>query len=227
MQAAIADADANIPLVQEPPLLQGTPPRLDDFHCFSSYKQACRTVTYVRKKAFKSTSVISDLHADFLVVSVTLHSKDRKPLTIHIANCYNRLQIRNWRTRDQPIHSLDALFYEIFALADLVAGDMNKHYPRWETGREPSQWAQNLVDICNATNLRLANTPNTLTSYPINNSRPAVLDLTFFNENQMIVRNWHTHLEQKALDHTPISYQAWPKTGMHQEYEGYNWKNTN
>jgi len=104
---------------------------------------------------------------------------------------------------------------------------MNKHHPRWETGRQPSQWAQNLVDICNAANFHLANTPNTLTSYPTNNSRPAVLDLTFFNQDQITVSNWHTHLEHKALDHTPISYQAWPKTGTHQEYKGYNWKNTN
>jgi len=52
-------------------------------------------------------------------------------------------------------------------------------------------------------------------TYPINNNRPAVLDLTFFNQDHVIVRNWHTHLEHKALYHTPISYQAWPKTGMH------------
>jgi len=95
MQAAIADTDANILLVQEPPLLYGTPPTLDDFHCFPSHKQACRAATYVRKKAFKSTSVISDPHADFLVVSLTLHSKDCKPPTINIANCYNRLQNHN------------------------------------------------------------------------------------------------------------------------------------
>jgi len=138
MQAATADTDANILLIQEPPLLNGTPPPLDDFHCFPSHKEACRTVTYVRKKAFKSTSVISDTHVDFLVVSVTLHSKDPKPPTISIANCYNRLQNRNWRTRDQPTHSLDTLFHEILALADLVAGDMNKHHRRWETGRQPS-----------------------------------------------------------------------------------------
>jgi len=100
MQAAIPDMDANILLVQEPPLPNGTTPPLDDFHCFLSHKQACRIVTYVRKKAFKSTSVISNPHADFLVVSVTLHSKDRKPPTINIANCYNRLQNRNWRTQD-------------------------------------------------------------------------------------------------------------------------------
>ena len=130
MQAAISDTDANILLVQEPPLLNGTPPPIDDFHCFPSRKQACRAVTYVRKKAFKLTSVISDPHADFLVVLLTLHSKDRKPPTISIANCYNRLQNCNWRTRDQPTHSLDTLFHEIFALADLVAGDMNKHHPR-------------------------------------------------------------------------------------------------
>jgi len=68
MQAAIPNTDTNIRLVQEPPLLNGTPLSLDDFHCFHSHKQACRTVTYVRMKAFKSTSVISDPHADFLVV---------------------------------------------------------------------------------------------------------------------------------------------------------------
>jgi len=67
IQAAIRDTDANILLVQEPPLLNGTPPNLDDFHCFPAHKEACQTVTYVRKKAFKSTSVISDPHADFLV----------------------------------------------------------------------------------------------------------------------------------------------------------------
>jgi len=214
MQAAIPDTDANILLVQEPPLLDGTPSTLDDFHCFPSQKQACRTVTYMRKKVFKPTSVISDPHAEFLVVSLTLHSKDYKPPTINIANCYNRLQNRNRRTRDQPTHSLDALFHEIFALADLVAGDMNKHHPRWESGRHPSQWAQNLVDICNAADFRLANTPDTPTSYPINNNRPAVLDLTFFNQDHITVRNWHTHLEHKDQDHTAISYQAWPKTGM-------------
>jgi len=104
---------------------------------------------------------------------------------------------------------------------------MNKHHPRWETGRQPSQWAQNLVDICNAANFHLANTPNTPTSYPINNNRSAVLDLTFFNQEHITVRNWHTHLEHKPLDHTPLSYPAWPKMGMHQEYKGYNWKNTN
>jgi len=222
MQAAIPDTDANILLVQEPPLLNGTPLPLDDFHCFPCRKQACWTVTSVRKKAFKSSSVISDPHADFLVVSVTLHSKDRKPATINIANCHYRLQNRNWRTRDQPTHSLDALFHEIFALADLVAGNMNKQYPRWETGRQPSQWAQNLVDICNAANFRLANIPNTLTSYPINNNRPATLDLTFFNQDHITVRDWHTHLEHKALDHTPMSYQAWNKIGTQQEYKGYN-----
>jgi len=227
MQAAIPDTNANILLVQEPPLLNGTPPTLDDFDCFPFYKQACRTVTYVRKKAFKSTSVISEPHANFLVVSVTLHSKDCKPPTINIANCYNRLQNRNWRTRDQLTHSLDPLFHEIFALADLVAGDMNKHYSRWEAGRQPSQWAQNLVDICDAANFRLAKTPNTPTSYPINNNRPAMLDLTFFNQDHVTVRNWHTHLQHKAQDHTLISYQAWPKTGTHPEYKGYNWKNTN
>jgi len=95
MQAAISGTDANILLVQEPPLLNGTPHTLDDFHCFPSHKQACRTVTYVRKKAFKSTSVISDPYADFLGVSAMLHSKDREPPTINIANCYNRLQNRN------------------------------------------------------------------------------------------------------------------------------------
>jgi len=130
MQAAITDTGANILLVQEPPLLNGTPPPLDDFHCFPSYKQACQTVTYIRKNAFKSTLVISDPHADFLVVSLTLHSKYHKPPTINIANYDNRLQNRNWRTRDQPTHSLDTLFHEIFTLADLVAGDMNKHHPR-------------------------------------------------------------------------------------------------
>jgi len=91
MQAAIPDTEANILLVQEPPLLNGTPPSLDDFHCFPSHKQACRTITYMRKKAFKSTLIISDLDVDFLIVSVTLHSKDRRPSTINIANCYNRL----------------------------------------------------------------------------------------------------------------------------------------
>jgi len=125
------DTDANILLVQEAPLLDGTPPTLDDFHCFLSNKQACRTVTYMRNKAFKSTSSISDPHADFLVVMLTLHSKDRKPPTINIANCYNRLQNRKWRTREQPTHSLHTLVYEIFTLADPVAGDMNKHHPRW------------------------------------------------------------------------------------------------
>jgi len=139
MQAAIPDTDANILLVQEPPLCNGTPPTLHDFQYFLSNKQACQTVSYVRKKAFKSTSVISDPHADFLVVSVTLHSKDCKPPTINIANCYNRLQNPNWRTRDQPTHSLDTVFHEIFALADLVAGDMNKHHPKSENGRQPSQ----------------------------------------------------------------------------------------
>jgi len=104
---------------------------------------------------------------------------------------------------------------------------MNKHHPKWEIGRQPSQWAQNLVDICNAANFRLANTPNTFTSYPIDNSRPAVLDLTFFNQEHITVRDWHTHVEHKALDHTPISYQAWPKIGTDQEYKAYNWKNTN
>jgi len=227
MQAAIPDTDANILLVQEHPLLDGTPSTLDDFHCFSSHKQACRAVTYVRKKAFKSTSVISDPHADFVVMSVILHSKDRKSPSINIANCYNRLQNRNWRTRDQPTHPLDALFHEIFALADLLVGDMNKHHPRWEAGRQPSQWAQNLVDIYNAADFRLANTPNTPTLYPINDNKPAVLDLAFFNQDHITVTNWHTHLEHKAQDHTPISYQAWPKTGTHQEYKGYNWKNTN
>jgi len=54
-----------------------------------------------------------------------------------------------------------------------------------------------------------------------------MLDLTFFNKDQITVSNWHAYLEYKALDHTPISYQAWPKTSMHQEYKGYNWKNTN
>jgi len=130
MQAAIPDTDANILLVQEPPLLAGTPPNLDDFQCFPSHKQACWTVTYVRKKGFKSTSVISDPYPDFLVVSLKLHSKDREPPTISIANYYNRLQNCNWRTRDQPTHSLDTLFHEIFALTDLVAGDRNKHHPR-------------------------------------------------------------------------------------------------
>ena len=90
---------------------------------------------------------------------------------------------------------------------------MNKHHPRWEAGRQPSQWALNLVDICNAANFRLANTPNLLTSYPINSSRPAVLDLTFFNQDQITVSNWHTHLEHKALDHTPISYCYEPLPG--------------
>ena len=131
------------------------------------------------------------------------------------------LQNHNWRTRDQPTHSLDPLFHEIFTLADLVAGYMNKHNPRWETGRQPSQWAQNLVDICNAANFCLANTPNILTFYPMNNGRPAVLDLTFFNQGQITISNWHTHPEHKALDHTPISYQAWPKMGTYQEYKGY------
>ena len=92
MQAAILDTNANIRLVQEPSLLDGTPPTWDDFHCFPSHKQACRTVTYMRKKAFKSTSLISDPHADFLLVLLTLHSKDRKQPMINIANCYNRLQ---------------------------------------------------------------------------------------------------------------------------------------
>jgi len=130
LQAAITDIDANILLVQEPLPLNGTPPTLANFHCFLSYKQACQAVTYVRKKAFKSTSVILDPHAEFLVMSVTLHSKDRKPPTVNIVNYYNRLHNHNWRTRDQPTHSLDLLFHEIFALADLVADDMNKHYPR-------------------------------------------------------------------------------------------------
>jgi len=130
MQAAIPDTDTNILLVQGSLLLNGTPPTLDDFHCFLSHKQACRTVTYVRRKAFKSTLVISDPHANFLVVSLTLHSKDHKPPTINIANCYTRLQNRNWRMRDQPTYSLDALFHEIFAVADIVAGDLNKYHPR-------------------------------------------------------------------------------------------------
>jgi len=130
MQAAIADTDRNILLVQEPPLLNGTPPTLDDFHCFPSYKQPCQTVTFMKNKAFKSALVISDPHVNFLVVSITLHSKDRKPPRINIANCYNRLQNHNWRTRDQPTHSLDTPFHEIFTLADLVAGNMNKHHIR-------------------------------------------------------------------------------------------------
>jgi len=104
---------------------------------------------------------------------------------------------------------------------------MNKHHPRWETSYEPYQCAQNLVDICNVANSCLANTPNTLTSYPINHSRPAMLDLTFFNQDQITGNNWDTDLEHKVWDHTSILYQAWPKTGMHQEYKGYNWKNTN
>jgi len=227
MQATIPDTNANILLVQEPPLLNGTPPTLNDFHCFPSHKQACRTVTYVRKKAFKSTSVILEPHVDFLVVSVILHRKDPKPPTINIANCYNRLQDHNWRTHNQPTYSLDPLFHEIFALADLVAGDIKKHHLRWEAGRQRSQWAQNLVDISNAANFRLANTPSTPTYYSINNNRPAVLGLNFFNQDHVTVRNWHTHLGHKAQDHTPISYQAWPKTGTHQEYKGYNWKNAN
>ena len=222
MQAAIPDTDANILLVQEPLLLDGTPYTLDDFHCFASHKQACQTGTYVRRKAFKSTSVISDPYSDFLVVLLTLYSKDRKPTTINIANCYNRLQNCNWRIRDQPTHSLDTLFHEIFTLADLVAGHINKHHHKWENGHQPSQWAQNLVDICNAANLWLANCPNTPTCYSIKNNRLAVLDLIFFNQEHITVRNWHSHLEYKALDHTPISYQAWPKTGTHQEYKGYN-----
>jgi len=130
-----------------------------DVHCVPSHKQACWTVTYVSKKAFKSTSVISDLHTDFLVVSLILHSKNRKPPTINITNCCNRLQNCNWRTQDQPTHSLDALLHEIFALADLVAGDMNKHHPKWEDGHQASQWAPNLVDICNAATFHLPNTP--------------------------------------------------------------------
>jgi len=227
MQATIIDINENTLLVQEPLLRDRTLPTLDDFHCFPLHKQACRTVSYVRKKGFKSTSVISDPHADFLVVSVTLHSKDCKLPTINIANCHNRLQNHNWRTCNQPTHSLDPLFHEIFTLVDLVAGDMNKYHPRWEAGHQPSQWAQNLVDICNTSNFRLANTPNTLTSYLINNSRPAVLDLTFFNQDQVTVSNWHTDLQHKALYHTPISYQAWPKTGTHQEYKRYNCKKTN
>jgi len=60
MQAAIIDTDMNILLVQEPLLPDRIPPTPDDFHCFLSSKQACRSVTYVRKKAFKSSSVISD-----------------------------------------------------------------------------------------------------------------------------------------------------------------------
>jgi len=93
----------------------------------------------VRKNAFKSISIMSDSHADFLIVSLILHSKNRKPPTISIANCYNRLQNCNGRTRDQPRHSLDVLFHEIFALADLVAGHMNKYHPRWEAGRQLCQ----------------------------------------------------------------------------------------
>jgi len=139
MQGTIPDTDANILVVQEPPLLDRTPPTLDDLNCFPSHRLGCRTVTYVRLKACKSTLVISDPHADFLIVLLTLHSKDRKPPTINIANCYNRLQNRNWRIRDQRTHSLNALFHETFALADLVAGNMNKHHPRWETGRQSSQ----------------------------------------------------------------------------------------
>ena len=104
---------------------------------------------------------------------------------------------------------------------------MNKHHSKWQNSHQLSQWAQNLVNIYNAADLRLANTPNIATSYPINNNMPAVLDLTIFNRDHIIVRNWYTHPEHKALDHTPISYQAWPKTGMHQEYKEYNWKNTN
>jgi len=91
LQAAMPDTDANILLLQEPPLLDGTPPTIDDFHCFPSQKQASQTVTYMRKKPFILISVISDPHRDFLVVSQTLHSKDRKPATINIANCYNKL----------------------------------------------------------------------------------------------------------------------------------------
>ena len=123
---------------------------------------------------------------------MTLHSKNRKPPTINIANHYNRLQNRNWRTCDQPTHSLNSGFHEIFAFVDLVAGDMNKHHPRWETSYEPYQCAQNLVDICNVANSCLANTPNTLTSYPINHSRPAMLDLTFFNQDQITVSRGDT-----------------------------------
>jgi len=124
---------------REYPIDTGTPPTLDDFHGFLSHKQACQTVTYVRRKALKSISVISDPHVDFLVVLLTLHSKDRKPPTVNTAHCYNRHQNCNWRTCDQPTHSLDVLFHEIFTLADLGAGNMNNHHPRWEIGREPSQ----------------------------------------------------------------------------------------
>jgi len=73
--------------------------------------------------------VSSEPHRDFVVTHITLHSTGHKAPAISLANCYNAIENRNQRDRGTPTHSLDALFHEIFSLADVDAGDMNKHHP--------------------------------------------------------------------------------------------------
>ena len=82
--------------------------------------------------------VISEPHRDFVVTHITLHSTEHKAPTISLANAYNGIENRNQRDRGSPTHSLDPLFHEIFNLADVVAGDMNKHHPLWSSSTKES-----------------------------------------------------------------------------------------
>ncbi|KAF8446520.1 hypothetical protein BGX38DRAFT_664235 [Terfezia claveryi] len=105
---------------------------------------------------------------------------------------------------------------------------MNKHYPNWDPTRATSQWAQNLMDIAEDAEFRLANERGTLTSFPLSDKfRTAVLNLTFFNPALLHVHSWQTHPNHKALDHVPISFSLSPIHGSSRTFRGFNWKKTN
>ena len=123
---------ANILLVQEPPTRNNRPPPTYHFHSFtlpSTLLERPRVTTYILKKAFRSCSIVSTPHHDYLCTLISHF----KTLFI-IGNIYNGLISHSQRS-DFPTHSLDSLFQLIFEKCDLVAGDFNKHHPTWNNTR--------------------------------------------------------------------------------------------
>jgi len=222
----LAETNANVLLIQEPPLSNNTPPHLEDFPCFPSSHNKCRATTYFRKKAFKSAAIISKPHRDYLITFLTLYSTERKKPILKIANVYNALENRNWRSADTPTHSLDLLFHDIFAIADVVSGDMNKHHPLWNPDTSPSPWAQNLADVSEGAQYNLANNPGEITLYPANGNTPSVIDLTFYNPTKTTTTLWQTRPDYRSTDHVPITFNISPSLSSTRKYSGYNWTKT-
>src|SRR6266566_51566 len=184
----------------------GSPPSVRGFTLHTPVPINPRCATYVRKDVGLQPRLVSSFSDTVISLLLTFPMGE-----VEIMNVYGSppKELAKFLSTYKPYRN----FY--------LAGDFNIHHPWWYTEeseeyinliRISSQACSDFIPWTEGKTLQLANTPGIFTHFPRNQSRPSIIDLTFFNMPDFTIYSWHAiYNDGHGSDHC-LTYTIWAST---------------